>query len=186
MEEAPTRFAVQLEPSPGGRRLPGLEHVELRLPKSLSLAFAVSELPVEVDHQVRRGMVVDFPECGNDALGSCLNERILDICDPLFADRPNARITGGERYKIGVEVQLPDLAYLKQSIIDGRYLGRKDQGGAIREFSIGVSMKSQMYDFELPEWEAFEIRLGCLGAEQNGFRRREVRRNALHLIAALG
>jgi hypothetical protein len=65
---------------------------------------------------------------------------------------------------------MPDLAYLQQSVINGRCLGRKHQGGAIRVLRIGTSMKRRMYDFVSPEWEAFEIRLGCLGSQQNGSR----------------
>jgi hypothetical protein len=164
MEEAPTRFAVQLEPGPGAGWLPGFDHVELRLPKGLGFAFAASQLPVEVDHQMCRCLVIDLPECRNNAQGSRFNKCIADIRDSLFADRANARIAGGESYKIGVEVELPDLAYLEQSVVDGRRLGRKYKGGAIREFRVSVPMKSQMYDFVLSEWEAFEIRFGCLGA----------------------
>jgi hypothetical protein len=126
-------------------------------------------LPVEVDHQVGRRLVIDFPERRNNALCSRFNKSILDIGDSLFADRANARVAGGESYEIGVEVELPDLAYLKQSVVDGRCFGRKHQGGAIREFRIGISMKRQMYDFVLSEREAFEICLGCLGAQKNGF-----------------
>ena len=185
MEEAAVGFAIQLEPGPGRGGLSGFEHVELSLPQCLSLAIAASELPVEVDHQVCRRLVIDLPERRNDALCSGFDKGILDIRNSLFANWSNARIAGGESYEIGVELQMPDLAYLQQSVVDGRCLGRKDQGGAIRVFRISVSMKSQMDDFVLTKGEAFEIGLGCLGAQQNGFRRREVRRDALHLVAAL-
>ena len=92
MEKAAVGFAIQLEPSPGGGRLPGFEHVEFRLPQGLSFAFPASELPVEVDHQVCCRMVIDFPESRNDTLRSRLNKRILDIRNPLFPDAEADRV----------------------------------------------------------------------------------------------
>ena len=135
------------------------------------LCFRASQLPVEVDHQLRSCLVFHFPERRNDALGSRFDKRIDDIRDSLFADRADARIAGGERYKVGVEWQITNLAYLKQSVVAGRRFGRKDEGGAIREFRIGISMKSQMYDFILTEgrrlksvsvaWSPSRMVLGC-------------------------
>jgi hypothetical protein len=142
LEEAAAGFAIQLEPTPGGRRPPGFEHVELGLSKGPRLAFAAAELLVEVDHQISRRLIVDLPECRNDALCPCFDKGIFDIRDALFADRSDARIASGQCYKIGVEVELPDLTYLKQSVVNGGSLGCKDQGRAIREFRISVSMKS--------------------------------------------
>ena len=70
-------------------------------------------------------MVFEFPERRHNALCSRFDKGILDIRDSLFADRANARVAGGESYKIGVEVQMPDLAYLKQSVVNGGCSGAK-------------------------------------------------------------
>ena len=90
-----------------------VQHFKLCLSQSHGLLLATAEVVIENGHQVRRCVILKFPEGGDNALRAGLDECIDDTGDALFAHWTDAGIAGRERDEVGVEMKIPDLAYLQ-------------------------------------------------------------------------
>jgi len=137
------------------------------LPQGFCFPFPAAEVLIEVDHQLRRRVVFEFPERRYNTLRSGFDERIHDVRNSFLADRTNACIAGGERYQACIERQLSDFAQLKKPVVDGRRLRCEHQSRAVRVFRISVSMQSKMNDVVLIERKSLEGSLCGILAQEN-------------------
>ena len=126
-EQATARIACEYEARPVVRRQSRVQHFKLRLPQRHGLLLPLAEVAIEDSHQVRRCMILKFPEGGDNALRTCLDERVNDTRDALFSDWPDAGVASRKRDQAGIEMEVPDLAYLEQAVVRGLLLGSEDE-----------------------------------------------------------
>jgi hypothetical protein len=100
----------------------------------------MTEVVIENGHQVCGCVIFKFPEGRHNTLRSRLDECIDDIRDAFFADWPHAGVAGGERYEAGIEMKVPDFAYLEQAVIGGLLLGGEDESGAIWNLRVNIAV----------------------------------------------
>jgi hypothetical protein len=100
----------------------------------------MTEVVIENGHQVSGRVIFKFPESRHNTLRSRLDECIYDIRDAFFADWSHAGIAGGERYEAGIEMKVPDFAYLEQAVIGGLLLGGEDESGAIWNLRVNIAV----------------------------------------------
>ena len=81
-------------------------------------------------------------------------------------------------------MQTSDFAYLEKSIVLRRLFRGEDEGRAIRDFGINISVKCEMDHVVLVERELFEVRLGRSITEEDRAGLWEVCRDSLHLMPA--
>ena len=140
----------------------------MRLPESLGLFLVAAEVTVERRHQVCRCVIFEFPEGGHNTLRSRLDKRIDYVRHSLFADRSHAGVAGRERNETCIEMKISDVSNLEQAIIRGLLLRCEYKGGAIWDFRIDISMKSQVDDAGMAEREMLEVSFCRLGTQKNG------------------
>ena len=109
-------------------------------------------------------MILKFPEGGDNALRTCLDERVNDTRDALFSDWSDAGVAGRERDQAGIEMKIPNLAYLEQTVIRVLRLWSENESGAIWDFWIDIAVKGQVDHAVMAEWELLEVCLRGAGA----------------------
>src|SRR5487761_1240156 len=144
----------------------------------------MAKVLVEVNHELRGRPIFHLPKRGDDALRPRFNEGIDDVCNALFAHRPDAGIAGRQRYQIGIQRQSPNFAHLEESVIHRRRLRREDKSRAVREFGIGVSVQSKVDNVVLVERQTLEVGLGCVIAQQDGAWPGKIGGDGLYFVSA--
>ena len=90
------------------------------------------------------------------------------------------------RYQVRVEGEISDLSNLQQTILRGRRGTGQNQGGAIRELTIGHSMDGKMYDAKIAERQQLECSFGGVSAEKQLAGAVEDSGDTRHFLAASG
>jgi hypothetical protein len=127
----------------------------------------MTEVVIENGHQVCGCVIFKFPEGRHNALRSRLDERIDDVRNAFFADGSHAGVAGGERYEAGIEMKIPDIAYLEQAVIGGLLLGGEDEGGTIWNLRVNIAVKGQVDYAVLAEGQLLEVRFRRIGSQEN-------------------
>ena len=87
-----------------------------------------------------RGVVLEFPQRGNDRVRASFNECVYDVVDSIFADGTDAGIACRQCDESGIQTKLLDLADPQHSVIRLIPFRREDERGAVGVLRVHIAV----------------------------------------------